>query len=268
MSDERLNGSVRRVLLTRASADNAAIADALAAHDIAAIELPTVSIQSRNVLDDAPDGAAPRSLEALLFGAAAVAFTSRNAVHALMQTGRIRAVLRAAQAGVVVAAVGDRTCRALESQGITVNVVASPADGTSLARQLARKLQTGQRVVCPRAAHARPELVDGLRAAALVAEPLVCYENVPPPRPSEEACRRALSADLVYFAAPSAADRLYAWLPQLRAIRWVAIGPTTAAAVARQHGHEPVAVAQTPGLSDVVAAIVRGARWSPDGSSK
>jgi len=110
-------------------------------------------------------------------------------------------------------------------------------------------------VVCPQAAHARPELRDTLVARDLVAETYDVYENQAPPAPVERVLLRARSATALYFAAPSAADRLLSWDPELKAIPWVAIGPTTARVVQGRHGHAPTCVAQEPTLDAVVAAI-------------
>ena len=233
------------VLLTRAKADNAALAGMLRDMQHGVVELSTVDIVRSLRPSDRT------TFERNAATAACVAFTSRHAVVAVAATGCLALIPER----VPLAAVGDATASALQVAGRPASLVAHPQTGTALAEMLAEVLPDAATVLCPRAAHARPELAEGLTRAGLRPVPIVCYRNVVPQRPSRATVDAALAADLVYLAAPSAGDRLYAWVPELVDRPWVAIGPTTADAITARHGHAPVAVAQSPRIVDVCAAI-------------
>ena len=246
------------LLLTRAHDDNAALAAAVQAAamhcDVTVVSLPTARFEP------VPPRASKAEFTAFLRDHDAVAFTSRRAVDALQTLGWIEA-LRAHPA---VAVVGAGTAAALVAAGVNPRIMGRAQTGTALAAELVRRLGAGASVACLQAQHARPELADGLRAGGIAVSTAVCYRNVAPPPPDPALCERARAADLVYLAAPSAADRVYAWLPELRQRPWVAIGPTTAAAVSARHGHAPVAVAQSPRLVDVADAIAAALRGLTD----
>lgn len=241
------------VLLTRARADNAELAQRLRSLGVGVVELPTAAL----VCCAPVEGLAV--VQAAIGRADFVAFTSRYAVNAAVEL-ELLDVLRGVRVGVV----GSATERAVLAAGLLSEVVAQPATGTALAGALADALMRSGagpgNVVCLQGRHARPELVDGLRQRNILVERFAIYENRVPAPPDELTRIAATGADVVYFAAPSAAERLYDWLPSLRGTPWVAIGATTAAAVASLHGKSAAAVAQSPRLGDVVDAIMAAIR--------
>jgi uroporphyrinogen-III synthase len=234
------------VVLTRSHDDNAPLALRLAEAGVRVLEVPTVALR-----DVAPDPA----LAGELLNAAAIAFTSRHGVEAALRQLGPRCLREARGQGALLAVVGERTAEALRHACVGVDLV-GPKDGAALAQLLARQLEGERRPVWAlQARHARPELVDGLRAAGLTAQVAVLYENAVPPRPPQALLDACQTADALYAAAPSACERLLAWAPQLCDRRWLAIGPTTAAAL-RALQIEPAAVARTPDDDGALAALM------------
>ncbi len=215
-------------------------------------ELPTASLTLTEVAHTVFDVA--------LREADALAFTSR---HGVRGAGAFASSLVDWWvAGGRVAAVGAATQRAILAElgapaGATpvLTPPAAASTGAGLADALAAALGPGGRVLHACGAHARPELGDTLRDRGLSCARLVLYRNDAPAAPSRARVRAVAGIPVVYLAAPSAADRLFSWVPALREATLVAIGPTTAAHVESRHGVTPSAVAQDPSLDAVAAAI-------------
>lgn len=149
--------------------------------------------------------------------------------------------------GVLVAAVGAATRRALEAAGLAV-----AHTGTQGAAALAAELPLapGARALFPCAEGARDELEDGLEARGFIVERLPLYRTVAVPH-----ARLGPAVDARLYASPSAvaAARAFEREERPRAVR-LAPGPSTAAALA-QAGLAHV-VAASPASDDLVAALV------------
>lgn len=240
------------VALTRSTDDNAALRARLEALGARVVELPTALL-----VDVAADADA---VCAQVAESAAVAFTSRHGVAAFLRLLGTGPLVAAQARGGHVAAVGAATAQALAEAGVAGAIaVGEPATGAHLAERLADALAESEAhpkgsVLAVQARHARPELAAGLRRRGVTVAVAVLYENEAPPCPTAAALAACRAADAVHFAAPSAAERLLAWAPDLCHGRLVAIGPTTAAAL-RNLGAEPAAVASSPTLDANVAAI-------------
>ncbi len=244
---------IRTVLLTRATADNQALRQQLVDRDFVVVELPTAALQ--------PIVGAPLDLPTALAQVDALAFTSPHAVRffcgAAAPPATRHGVVAWQAAGGRIGVVGAATRAALVATGLRADVEANPAHGAALAEALADALTSDASPVVahPCAAHARPELATGLHARGVRYVPWVCYGNQAP-EAQEYSLIAAAAADVVYLAAPSAADRLLAWLPSLRDAALVCIGPTTAAHLLAHHGVRAAAVAKDPSLASAVDAIV------------
>jgi uroporphyrinogen-III synthase len=115
-------------------------------------------------------------------------------------------------------------------------------------------LRRGQRVLVPRAAEGREEMLRGLRAlGADVAAP-VAYRTVSTGAASD--ALRAGNVDVVTLCSPSAVTSIVggSGAQRLDATRVVCLGETTAAA-ARDAGLPVHAVAQTSTMSSLVSAV-------------
>ena len=241
------------VVLTRSTDDNTALADRLTVAGVLVLELPTVCMTQV-----APDQS-QAELNELVRRAPALAFTSRYGVSAWVARFGAEDLHSARRRGVEIGVVGRATAQALLDAGVTPSLIADPATGLALAAQFLSRLPPpmGAPVLTIGGRHTRPELADDLKAGGQKVTQIVVYENRAPPPPADEDLQRADSAAAIYVAAPSAADRLLAWRPGLGARPFVAIGPTTAAALAQRHGIVAAAVAESPRIAAVEAAILR-----------
>lgn len=193
-----------------------------------------------------PDAARAALLRALDGKPQAIAFASTNAVHATCRLlGESLAPL--AVPGLILAAVGPQTARALTSHGLSPTLIADGGTGAALATALAQKLgleATGAeaaavRVVLPRAEESRTELEDGLHAAGYRLETCAVYRMLPatPAELTEAVAALVAGAvDLVPLGSPRTAATLLGALGDragelLRKPVIGAIGETTRAAL-------------------------------------
>ena len=225
-----------RILVTRPRAQAGELLVALARLGAEPIACPVIAIEPATG-DDAA------ALEAALARPAAIiAFTSSNAVDAVMDcldaTGRDARSL----AGATLASVGAATTRALAAHSLRADLTVPPADvargASALAELLIARGVAGQRILFPRAADGRDELPRLLGAAGASVDTVTAYHTVRTPAAELTTPLARLAAgevDLVACMSPSAADALAALAPAevLARPRWVAGGATTAAALAR-----------------------------------
>jgi uroporphyrinogen III methyltransferase/synthase len=189
-----------------------------------------------------------------------VALTSANAVDA---------VRGAAPAGFPgharIACVGEATAEAARRCGWEPAAV--PAE-RALPEELALEMEArgalrGARVLFPRAAQARQELVDALGRAGASVECVEAYRTVVPPE-AAPGLRAALAEglDAIALTSPSMAEHLFDLLDApararlAREVRFACIGPTTAKALARW-GAQRVVVAARQSAPALVDALER-----------
>ena len=233
-----------RVVLTRTAEDNAALAAPLAAAGITVIDYPCLALAP--VLPSLVDLVATAGLGP--FGA--LAFTSPRAVAGFLDQPAVCQHVGLWSDAALLAAVGPGTAQALVERGKTVGLVADPPTGAGLARALGERLAPGTAVLVPAGDRLRPETLDALTEAGLVAVPLTVYAHqavspapLPPPAP-----------DVVVCASPSAARTFVRANPDLAGLRFVAIGPTTASALT-DLGARQVTVARQPDAEALIAAV-------------
>jgi uroporphyrinogen-III synthase len=234
-----------RIVVTREPGK--ALATARALRDRGAVPVLFPVLGTAPPADSGPLDAAVSRLAAFDW----VVVASANAVDAVLAACRRLGV---PLAGPRWAAVGRATAAALRDAGVAEVLVPDRRDGDGLLAALLAAGAGTARVLIPRAERGRDVVIDGLLAAGARVEAVVAYRTVarvPPP-----AERDALLADppaAVLFFSPSAVDAFRAALGDaapafLSAVPSVAIGPTTAAALA---------------AAGVVAAVVPAApeRW-------
>ncbi|HJQ97570.1 MAG TPA: uroporphyrinogen-III synthase [Candidatus Polarisedimenticolaceae bacterium] len=198
-----------------------------------------------------------------------IVVTSGQGVKAL--TLRLAARESAAPPQARWAAVGPATARALQGTGVRVDLVADDPRGEGLAAQLAPRLSVRERVLVVRpegAAHTL--LAPALRVSGARVDEAPLYRTIASPdaaRLADDVVRGRFGA--VVWTAPSA---LHAWLEAapdaprfkeaLAGLRRIAIGPTTARALAAE-GLPPDEVAEAPEAAQVGDAILRAAAKMP-----
>lgn len=212
-------GSGLPVVLTRSRSDNARLAALLAARGLIALSLPPLRAALVRPADGADD------LARAVAGADVAVFTSRRGVLALRGLLGRRAIALLAQCRL--AAVGATTAALLRRMGLEPAWVGDHG-AEELGVLLAAALPPGTRVLLLRAVEAPDVPARSLRDAGLLVDDRRVYRQVEPPRPAS--CPEQAAA--IVCASPSAARRVLAWQPALAASPFVAIGRTTAAALA------------------------------------
>lgn len=196
-----------------------------------------------------------------------IAFASATAVDAALS--RVAALgLPPPPVGTRLAAVGRATAQRLHERLRSPDLVPEHATGEALAEAMA-PLVRGRRVLVPRAAEGRHELVDGLAAAGAEVVDAPCYRTVAAPAVALAPLGDALQGgtlDAVTFASPSAVRSVVAALGArsglLGRCTLAAIGPTTAAAI-REAGFGEVVIPEVSTAAGLADAIAR--HLGPDG---
>jgi uroporphyrinogen III methyltransferase/synthase len=203
----------RRVLITRTRRQASTLARLLAAEGAIPIELPAIEIEAS--ADPHALGAAIDALRGGRYGWAV--FTSANAVELWFEHLGERGLDARAFAASKVAAIGPATAEALAGRGIVADVVPEEYVAEAVVEALRGAQGWGpepQRVLVPRAEGARPELVEGLRAAGAEVDEVTLYRAAVP----ETAPADALSLlqdgaiDIVTFTSSSTVRNLAAML--------------------------------------------------------
>jgi uroporphyrinogen-III synthase len=180
-----------------------------------------------------------------------VVFSSRRGVAAAVAiTGEpelVRALSRRA-----LAAVGASTAQALENLGLAVALTGDGSGAAALAPRLVAAVAPGARVALVRSGAADDGLPDALRAAGLGVDDLRLHEPVEP----AGVLVPAHDVLCVVCASPSAARRVLSWNPWSAVATFVAIGPTTARALAGL-GVTRVVTADGPDAEALAAAVRR-----------
>jgi uroporphyrinogen-III synthase len=190
-----------------------------------------------------------------------IAFASATAVDATLS--RVVALgMAPPPVGTRLAAVGKGTADRLQERLRAPDLVPGSATGAALAAAMAPHMR-GRRVLVPRAAEGRPELVDGLVEAGADVLAVACYRTVPASPLSITPLGEALldgTVDAVTFASPSAVRSIVAGLGARAALldrcALAAIGPTTAAAL-REAGLRVTVTPAASTAADLADAIAR-----------
>jgi uroporphyrinogen III methyltransferase / synthase len=247
--------TARRIVVTRAAAQSAALLEKLRAAGALPVATPAIQIltpENPALLRDAAE-----RLDAFQW----CVFTSSNAVRALLAEQDPELWPESVQ----IAAVGNATARALTDAGLTVHFQPSTAVAEALAREL--PVETGARVLWPHGDLAKQELVQALTARGAAVEAVVAYRTV-----SDIALLGVVDAlrdgrvDAITFTSAStvrhvveglaAAGVRLEKLPAATRPLIVCIGPVSAAA-ARECGLPVDGIADPSDDDGLVAALIR-----------
>jgi uroporphyrinogen-III synthase len=248
----------RRILITRAPHQASELADCLRARDASPVLIPTIEI------------APPASFAALDAALTALAkcdwliFTSANAVEAFHRRAQFLqlALLPRQQLQCQIAAIGPATERALNSIGLTVDLLPPRFVAESLAESLLPEAP-GKSFLLVRAAEARDTLPDALTAAGAAVTIAEAYRNQIP-QTSVAALEKLFSApahypDAITFTSASTATNLATLLESAGltlppGILRASIGPITSQAL-RKLGLPPQIEAEESTIPALVAAL-------------
>jgi uroporphyrinogen III methyltransferase/synthase len=242
----------RRILVTRARQQAGPLSELLKAAGAEVIEVALIEFEAVD--------AELLAHEVERLGAyALLVLTSVNALRALVAIPGFSVAL----SGPVrprILAVGPATAAALAGEGLPCDGVASQAGAAGLAELLEGTQLRDARVLFPRAAEGREELVDWLRSRGAEVVLIDAYRTVAAAG-SPKALKAALESglDMLTFASPSAVESFVAGVgPSWKkppGLAVACIGPTTAA-VARAAGLEPDVVAAESTAEGLSGAIV------------
>jgi len=187
-----------------------------------------------------------------------VLFTSRNGVEFFQE---LRSSHSSASTPPLprAVAIGPDTAAAMQSAGIEVERIAEQPSSEGLVATMKPLLSKGDRVLWVRPESARPLLGQALSALGIELAECRCYRSIPDPDTAVVAADYlAGKYDVAVFASPSAFLHLLeadARIGAPSATRIVALGPVTAAAIARS-GAQVAAVAQGTGEQAICGALL------------
>jgi len=233
----------RTIAVTRARPQASALAARLRELGAGVVEAP--AIRTRSLEAELPDLAVYDL----------VCVTSPNGAAELF--ARLGAAGRDARAlaGLVVAAIGPGTARALKEHGIVADVVPERAVAEGLVSGLAG--MDVRRALIVRAREGRDVLPDALRARGVDVDVVALYETVAEPL-DEPTARAAAAADYVTFTSASTVRYFLDAAGGLDGPRIASIGPATSTAL-RDAGLEPHVEADPHTPDGLVEALVADA---------
>ncbi|HEX3174772.1 MAG TPA: uroporphyrinogen-III C-methyltransferase, partial [Solirubrobacterales bacterium] len=265
----------KRVVVTRARVQASGLAVTLRGLGAEVVELPAIRIEPRIESEEV------RQAVARIGEYALICVTSPNGAHLLFEAlagagldaralGRMeKKQVRGREAGipgtgaeeadgggVIVAAIGPGTARALAEQGIAADIVPERFVAEALVEALAQVEVEGKRVLVARAAEARDVLPDALRERGADVDVVALYETVRE-GPDAAAVEAAQDADYITFTSSSTVRNLIEALGDRfpREARIVSIGPITSEA-ARDAGLDVAVEAERHDIDGLVTAVL------------
>jgi uroporphyrinogen-III synthase len=243
----------KRVVITRAASQSAALIAALKAHCAEVVSLPLIQILPP--LDFAQLDSAAHNLANFDW----LIFTSQNAVTAVAD--RISAVPNAAAAASVrVAAVGEATAEAARLAGFNVAHVGQGGTAASLVYELAAQLP-GKRVLLPRSDRAPGEILPRLQKFAAEVIEVIAYRTADTTQIDPASKEAVAASDSILFFSPSSVHSFVA-LQKSSALNALsdaivvgAIGPVTSVAL-RNSGLRCDFQASEPSVEEIVATLI------------
>ncbi|HEY6126889.1 MAG TPA: uroporphyrinogen-III synthase [Candidatus Acidoferrum sp.] len=243
----------KRVVITRAESQSAALIETLRERGAETISVPLIRIAPP---DFAPLDSALRDLSNFDW----LIFTSQNAVTAV--SDRLIALSNPqtpSRDALRIAAVGKSTATAAQAAGFIVDHTGN-GTASDLVHDLANDLRA-KRIFLPRSDRASAELVAQLLALGAYITEVVAYRTIPLDSIDKSSRELIFQADAILFFSPSAVNAfldltksgVLSFLRTGTAIG--AIGPVTRAAL-RQAGLRCDFEAPEPGVSEIVAALV------------
>jgi uroporphyrinogen III methyltransferase/synthase len=213
----------RRIVITRARAQAAGLADKLASLGAEVIEFPTIEIQPPG--DPGPLDRAAASVSEYDW----IIFTSANGVRAFMEHSPEFSAFPGR-----VCAIGPATRRAAEAAGLRVTLVPDEYVAESLVAAFSGEELAGKRILLPRAAVARDVVPDELRARGAQVDVVEAYRTVVPagaPALARHVFGTERKPDWVTFTSSSTVTNFVkaAGVEALHGVRVASIGPVTSA---------------------------------------
>lgn len=248
----------RRIVVTRARAQNSDVLEKLQELGAEAIEAPVIQIEYMGKSE--PMRQAARDVGRFDW----LIFTSVNGVESFSSAMALENLDSRVLAGVKVAAIGVPTAgRLINGLAIKADLVPRQFVAEALLEELEKTEPIrGQSFLIPRAEIARPDLVEGLRARGAEVREVVAYKTLAEPLPEGLADRLYQGEiDLVTFTSSSTVTNFLNALPEERRadlakkVKAASIGPVTSDTL-REHGIEITLEAEESTIPGLIAAIV------------
>jgi len=244
----------KRVVITRAESQSAALAQILRAQGAEIISLPLIQIARPQ--DFAPLDSALRALAGFDW----LIFTSQNAVTATADRLVALGVHPVKKVDTLrVAAVGRATAHAAEAAGFSVDYAGKGGTAADLVEELVNELRD-KRIFLPRSDRGNAAVVAQLRARSANVTEVVVYRTLVLDSVTAEKKDAVGRADAILFFSPSAVNAFrdlveIGVISSLReAVAVGAIGPVTFSAL-REAGIHCTFQAQEPSVQEIVDAL-------------
>lgn len=251
----------KTVLVTRASEQAGALTERLEKLGAVCIEAPAIRIQPPDSYE-ALDAAITRLRDYQW-----LIFTSVNGVQYFFERLQAGGFDARSLYGLRIAAIGSPTARALADRGIRADVVPLEFRAEGIVKAMSAMVQTGMKVLLPRAAAAREVLPQQLRALGATVDVITAYRTVTADTDRQAIIEqlRAGRIDVVTFTSSSTVTGLLSLLGAggaalLQQTKNACIGPITAAAC-RENGITPAVLAEEytiQGLTEAIRTVYAG----------
>lgn len=265
MADQPLSPLAgKRVVITRAESQSAALAAALTAHGAEAVSLPLIQILPPS--DYAPLDSALRDLANFDW----LIFTSQNAVTAVanrLATSNFPHLVIPSEARnlplsvdhVRIAAVGKATAEVAQLAGFDVTHVGQGGTAATLVHELASEL-SDKRILLPRSDRAASELVPRLQRFGAEVTEVIAYRTAETAEVDAAGKEAVAACAAILFFSPSAVHSFTALRksaaldPLADSVVVAAIGPITSVAL-RNAGLRCDFQASEPSVEEIVATL-------------
>lgn len=250
----------RRIVVTRARHQAGVLSGAIADLGGEALEYPVINIESPS--NPEPMRQAVTNIRQFSW----IIFTSVNGVEAffaeLFKQGKdIREL-----AGILIAAIGPATGKALEERGLKVAFIPQEYIAEKIAEGLTDKIIPGQRILLARAEEARTVLPEELHALGAEVLDIPFYKTVPGEAAKAELRQllRERKIDAVTFTSSSTVRNLMNLLGDdpalLKEVRTYSIGPVTSR-TAEEYGLEIFSQASEYTIDGLLKALMAGGKY-------
>jgi uroporphyrinogen-III synthase len=243
-----------RVLVTRAPHQASALGDALIAHGLRIVSIPTIAL-----VPPSDDYATLDQELTRLDEYDWLLFTSANAVAVFAERLEDQAVPLSCG----IASIGAATSKALRDAGFPVRLQAQTAVAESLAKSLLPHARNAQMLLV-RAEQGRDVLIEVLTEAGAEVTLAPAYRSIIPTESTDRLRRELPTVDAITFTSSSAVTNLFALLSAAGLtlppnVKLASIGPVTTAAL-REQGHKPHVEAIDASVTALAAAVATSLR--------
>ena len=243
-----------RVLVTRAPHQASALGDALIAHGLRVVSIPTIAL--------APPSDEYATLDRELTRLDEydwLLFTSANSVAVFAERLEDQAVPLSCG----IASIGAATSKALREAGFPVRLQAQTAIAESLAKSLLPHARDA-RMLLIRAEQGRDVLIDTLTGAGAEVTLAPAYRSIIPTESTDRLRRELPTVDAITFTSSSAVSNLLALLEAAGltlppTVKLASIGPVTTATL-KEHGLKPTVESVDASVQALAAAVATSLR--------